>query len=144
MTTIPDSTALDAALLALRPVLGLPEPETAASGTPGAFLHATLRPVLKLQNERLLATVADFLADHHVPYAAAGPTERARLVAELLTRNTKLRYTIIGLVTGLFTTPEQVVYRAHRAELNRRLLELAVRRAQDQTDQIAALLPHHP
>ncbi|GAB3304069.1 hypothetical protein [Hymenobacter tenuis] len=133
-------SAADAALLALRPVITLAQPLDAAD-TVGAFLHHTLRPVLKLQNQLLLATLADFLADHHVPYAGASVTEQQRLVAELLSRNTKLRYTIIGLMVGLFTEEETIFYRANRAELNRRLLELAIRRAQDQTPAIASLLP---
>jgi hypothetical protein len=132
--------AADAALLALRPSVEAVLP-AAPVATVADFLHRTLRPVLKLQNERLLATVADFLHDHHMPFRAASGTEQQRLLTELLGRNTKLRYTIVGLVAGVFTTEELAFYRAHRSELNRRLLELAVRRAQDQTAALAALLP---
>ena len=129
----------DNALLALRPAIAaelLPE----ADGTVGDFLHRTLRPVLKLQNERLLGAVAAFLRDHHVPFAADPPTEQARYLTELLSRNVKLRYTIIGLISGLFTGSETTFYDQHRAELNRRLLELAQRRALDQAAGIATLL----
>lgn len=128
----------DAALLALRPAI--PVTPLDATDTVGSFLHLTLRPVLKLQNKRLLLVVADFVQDHHIPFEGASTAEQQRMVLELLTRNTKLRYTIIGLMTGLFTTPELTFYRAHRAELNRRLLELAVRRVQDQTTEVAQLL----
>lgn len=130
--------APDAALLALRPAV--PATPLDAADTVGSFLHHTLRPVLKLQNQRLLLAVADFVRDHHIPFEGAGPTERQRMVLELLSRNTKLRYTIIGLMTGVFTSAELTFYREHRAELNRRLLELAVRRTQDQTTEVAQLL----
>ncbi|GAB2771982.1 hypothetical protein HNQ93_000698 [Hymenobacter luteus] len=133
-------SASDAALLALRPPVSISLPEDAPADTVGSFLHLTLRPVLKLQNLRLLAAVADFVHDHRIAFVGAGPREQERVVAELLTRNTKLRYTIVGLVTGLFTEAETAFYRLHRAELNRRLLELAVRRAQDQTEALAQLL----
>jgi hypothetical protein len=128
----------DAALLALR--LQLPQVLPASGdATLADFLHHTLRPLLKLQNEVLLAVVADFVRDHHIPLAAASTTEQERLLAELLTRNTKLRYTVIGLVCGLFTAAELAYYRPHRAELNRRLLELASRRVQDQAAAVAEL-----
>lgn len=141
MTEIsPDSSAINAAWLALRPAVAT-SASTEPTDTVGGFLHRTLRPVLKLQNERLLATVADFLYDHHVPFRAASVTEQQRLLAELLTRNTKLRYTLVGLMVGVFTTEELDFYRLHRSELNRRLLELAVRRAQDQTQLLVTLLP---
>src|SRR5687767_11435986 len=119
---LPDSEDRpDASLLTMRP----PVPTAPAEpGTVGAFLHATLRPVLKLQNLVLLALVADFVLDHHIPLAKASDIDQQRLLAELLARNTKLRYTVIGLISGFFTTEEYSFYRQHRSELNRRLLEL--------------------
>lgn len=128
----------DAALLALRPVLAV-APVT-GDATAGDFLHHTLRPLLKLQNEVLLSVVADFVRDHHVPLATVAAADQQRLLTELLTRNVKLRYTVIGLVSGLFTTDELEYYRQHRPELNRRLLELAVRRVQEQAEQVVKLL----
>ena len=130
--------ARDTALLALRPTIAadLPaEPEA----TVGDFQHRILRPVLKLQNELLLRAVAGFLRDHHVPFGTALPELQARHLTDLLGRNVKLRYTIIGLITALFTSAEAAFYDQHRAELNRRLLELAQRRALDQAAAIAGL-----
>ncbi|HEX8350976.1 MAG TPA: hypothetical protein VF598_13515 [Hymenobacter sp.] len=130
---------LSAALLALRPPISAELP-TIPAATVGDFLHRTLRPVLKLQNELLLLLVADFVREHHIPFVVASAAERERLATELLTRNVKLRYTIIGLITALFTSPETSFYRQHRAELNRRLLELALRRVQDQVTAVAELV----
>jgi len=129
-------TDLTTALLALRPAIGAELPET-PTPTVGDFLHRTLRPVLKLQNELLLLVVADFVREHHIPYQEASLHERERLVTELLARNAKLRYTIIGIISGLFTPDETAFYRQHRAELNRRLLELAAQRVKDQVTTIA-------
>jgi hypothetical protein len=122
------------ALLALRPLV--PTETTDADGTVGAFLHATLRPVLKLQNGLLLAVVADFVRDHHI---ILRPTDQHHQLTELLSRNTKLRYTVVGLITGAFTTEEYAYYRQHRSELNRRLLEMALRRVLDQAAAVVAL-----
>lgn len=132
-------TDRDATLLALRPAIAAELPAEAET-TVGDFLHRTLRPVLKLQNEVLLGAVGAFLRDHHVPYSAAPASEQARYLRELLGRNVKLRYTIVGLITGVFTSAEATFYDQHRAELNRRLLELAQRRALDQATAIAGLL----
>ncbi|MDB5235024.1 MAG: hypothetical protein JWR44_2017 [Hymenobacter sp.] len=130
----PTESRSDAALLALRPVLpAVVTTDAEATATVGTFLHGTLRPVLKLQNAPLLAVVADFVLDHHIPLAKASPADQQCLLTELLGRNTKLRYTVIGLITGFFTSEEYAFYRRHRPELNRRLLELAQRRVLDQT-----------
>ena len=138
----PDSSPAirpDAALLALRPVVVTDHPAGNPTGSVGEFLHATLRPVLKLQNSLLLAAVADFVLDHHIPLSKASLADQQRQLNELLTRNTKLRYTVIGLITGCFTQEEYAYYRPQRPELNRRLLELALHRVLDQTEQVVAL-----
>ena len=129
----------DSALLTLRPQVPIEPAPAAELTTVGDFLHATLRPALKLQNPLLLAAVADFVIDHHIPIGPASPVDQQRLLAELLARNTKLRYTVVGLITGLFTTEEYAFYRQHRSELNRRLQELALRRVLDQTQEIVEL-----
>ncbi|TGE27302.1 hypothetical protein [Hymenobacter metallicola] len=131
--------AHDTALLALRPTVGaeLPnEPDASA----GDFLHRTLRPVLKLQNQVLLALVADFVREHHIGFQERSAIEQQRLVAELLGRNVKLRYTIIGSVIGLFTQAEHQFYRQHRSEINRRVLELTTQRVQSQLAELTELL----
>ena len=129
-----ESIRPDAGLLALRPIIATET--TDADGNVGVFLHATLRPVLKLQNELLLAVVADFVRDHHITLR---PTDQHHQLTELLGRNTKLRYTVVGLVTGVFTADEYNFYRQHRPELNRRVLEMAQRRVLDQAERVALL-----
>ncbi len=126
-------------LRALRPAVPTETPPADATSTVGNFLHATLRPVLKLQNALLLAAVADFVRDHHIPLAATAPADQQRLLAELLSRNVKLRYTVVGLVTALFTAEEYAFYRTQRPELNRRLLALAQQRVLDQAATVGAL-----
>ena len=136
---MPDFLRPDDQLRALRPLVPTETPAEAATDTVGDFLHATLRPVLKLQNALLLAAVADFVRDHHIALATADAPTRQRLLTELLGRNTKLRYTIIGLVTALFTAPEYAYYRTQRPELNRRLLALAQQRVLDQAAAVGDL-----
>ena len=130
---VPEFLRPDAAILALRPVV--PTETTDAADTVGAFLHATLRPVLKLQNDLLLAVVADFVRDHHI---ILRPTDQHHQLTELLGRNTKLRYTVVGLITAQLTAAEYAFYRSQLAELNRRLLEMALRRVLDQAGAVAA------
>jgi hypothetical protein len=130
----------DAALLALRPAIAGQPAAIPTPGTVADFQHQVLRPLLKLQHEVLLATVADVAHDYHLPLAAA-PTETTRPLTELLTRNTRLRATIVGLVVGLLTRPELAFYRQHRPELNRRLLDLAEERVLTSIPELLAALP---
>ncbi|GAB2964046.1 hypothetical protein GCM10027048_36690 [Hymenobacter coalescens] len=133
---MPDSTT-DLVLLGLRPAVS-------AAVSPGAsppdqLLHGALRPILKLHNERLLQLVADFARDYRLPLATAAPADQQRLLEDLLRRNARLQHTLTGLVTALFTEGEYALYRAHRAEMNRRLLELTRQRVASQTAAVVAL-----
>lgn len=134
-------TRADAALLALRPAIAGQPAATPTPATVADFQHQVLRPVLKLQHAVLLTTVADFAHDYHLPLATAALTEATRLVTELLTRNTRLRATIAGLVAGLLTSEELAFYRQHRAELNRRLLDLAEQRVLTSLPELLTHLP---
>ena len=141
MSDSPFPSRPEAALLALRPAIAgqpaaIPTPDNVAD-----FQHQVLRPVLKLQHPVLLAVVADFAHDYHLPLATAAPTEATRLLTELLTRNVRLRATLTGLAVGLLTAPELAFYRQHRAELNRRLLDLAQQRVLSSLPELLASLP---
>ena len=132
----PSASRPDAALLALRPAI---EGQPAAIPTPTAvadFQHQVLRPLLKFQHPVLLATVTDFAQEYRLPLATANATEAHRLLTELLSRNARLRATIVGVVTGLLTTEELTFYRQHRNELNRRLLDLAQQRVLTSLDEL--------
>lgn len=120
-------TRPDAALLALRPHVEGQPPAIPTPATVADFQQQVLRPLLKLQHAVLLATVADFALDYRLPLGSPEATLRPALT-ELLARNARLRATLIGLVTGLFTQEELAFYRPHRSELNRRLLDLAEQR----------------
>lgn len=135
---MPDFSALDPALLALRPEVAstlTPEPTAAADD----LLHRALRPILKLHNERLLQLVADFARDYRLPLASAAPADQLRLLDELLRRNQRLQHTAVGLITGLLTAAEYGFYRRHRPEINRRLLELLRQRVATQAGAVVAL-----
>jgi hypothetical protein len=125
---LPPASRPDAALLALRPAIdGQPAPIPTPTAV-ADFQHQVLRPLLKFQHLVLLATVADFAQEYRLPLATADATEAHRLLTELLSRNARLRATIVGVVTGSLTTDELTFYRQHRNELNRRLLDLAQQR----------------
>ena len=125
--TPPAGAAHDAALLALRPAIEGQPPAIPTPATVAHFQHQVLRPLLKLQHAALLATVADFAQEYRLPLLGE-LTEVQQVIGELLTRNVRLRATLTGVVSGLFTQAELAFYRQNRNELNRRLLDLAQQR----------------
>ena len=128
------SGARDAALVAMRPAVPVEPSETDAE----RFLHDTLRPALKLQNDAILALVA-----HHVRALIPGfatfdaPDQTARLAA-MLRKDSRLKRTLVGAVLGVLTAGELAFALRHEAETRRRIVALLAERVASQSDAVAA------
>ena len=124
----------DAALLALRPAVAT---EPAASAME-AFLHGTLRPVLKLQNDALLEVVAADLAKRAPGFAGFDPADQRARLARLMKTDARLKRVVLGLVLGVLTAPERAFALGHEAEVRRRIGALAAERVVSQAGAVAA------
>jgi hypothetical protein len=126
----------DDGLLAMRPTV--PFDAERAVAPVERFLHAVLRPVLKLQNPALLDMVAADLRARDPAFAVADPdAQRARLGA-LLTQNHRLRQVLLGMVLGALTADERRVYLAHESEIRRRVAALLAERLRSQVEDLAS------
>ncbi len=129
-------TDRDAALLALRPTI-LTEP----ADTPvEAFLHRTLRPVLKLQNDALLAVVAADVRKQVPGFAGFDPVDQRARLAARMKQDARLKRIVLGMVLGVLTADERAFALANDAEVRRRVAGLAAERVVSQTDTVAALV----
>ncbi|HEX9953083.1 MAG TPA: hypothetical protein VGB53_15035 [Rubricoccaceae bacterium] len=128
--------ARDAALIALRPLV--PSADPALATTPHeAFLHATLRPVLKLRNDTLLALVADHVRRLVKDFARFAPDDRRERLGALLRADSRLKRTLVGAVLGVLTADELAFVLAHEAEVRRRIVALVAERVAGQADAVA-------
>ena len=115
----------------IRPAITLEkEPATAAE----KFQNETLRPILKMQNELLLAIYRHFLARRKVRLAAKSKQDRLDWIAHSLTKDNRLRGMMLGAVIGHFTTAEWEYYQANEGEMRRRITSLLTQRLQDQVE----------
>ncbi|WP_412062035.1 hypothetical protein [Rubrivirga sp. IMCC45206] len=126
----------DAALLGLRPTISAGPADTPAE----AFLHRTLRPVLKLQNDALLAVVADTVRRQVPGFAAFDPADQRARLAQRMKQDARLGRVVLGLVLGVLTADERAFALANDAEVRRRIAMLAAERVVSQTDAVAALV----
>ncbi|MES2592592.1 MAG: glyoxalase [Bacteroidota bacterium] len=90
------------------------------------FQNVTLRPILKFQNEILLALVNQHL-DQKVTQL---PVEKQ--LEDLIKKNTAFKQQLIGLTIGLFTVEELGFYLQHQQALNKRITQLILKRVGDQ------------
>lgn len=113
--------------------------DTSESNAVETFQHETLRPVLKLLNPNLLALTASYLTKYGTGFAEMDRADQVRKLRNLMTQDSRLKRTAVGMVMGHFTEEEFGFFLAHRDELRRRAIDMLETRVVDQVDKIATI-----
>jgi hypothetical protein len=95
------------------------------------FQNEVLRPILKLQNDLLLAIVRHFLQKRKVKFEILSKQARLDWIAHSLRNDLRMRDLLLGTIIGHFTNEEWQVFQSDEAELTRRITEMMTRRIQD-------------
>jgi hypothetical protein len=103
-----------------------------ASSNNEAFLHESLRPILKLQNALLVNITRHFLKKRKVKWAALNKQQRLEQIQHSIGKDNRLRSLLFGCILGQFTETELTYYLHNEGEINRRISHLLVQRLQDQ------------
>ena len=126
-------TIRDSRLVELRPPLGI---SMEASGALEVFQSKTLRPILKLQNPVLLALVTVYLKKYCPRFSGLSRTDKMVYVRDMLKRDARPKNMLVGMVAGHFTEEEFAYFVEQEPEIRRRLIDLCIKRLQDQIDQL--------
>ena len=104
-----------------------------------AFMHQTLRPILKFQHPLLIKCIR--MAPHfdHLKLKPRKESRNREALKVFLQKNTALRNQLLGLVLGLFTKSEMECYVNHMVALNKRIVEMVVTRFVSQINDIDIL-----
>jgi hypothetical protein len=97
-----------------------------------AFQNHTLRPILKFQNELLLAAYAEHVLKHKGIFYQLTIPKRLEFIKESMQKDALLKHTLSGMVLGLFTQEEFQFYLVHEKELKKRIGDMLIQRLQDQ------------
>jgi hypothetical protein len=112
--------------------------DTSGSNPVETFQHETLRPVLKLLNDNLLQLVRSYLAKYGTGFSEMDRADRVRKLRNLMTQDSRLKRTAVGMVMGQLTEDEFAFYLENRHELRRRIIDLLETRIVDQVDDLAS------
>ena len=105
--------------------------EEAATSVEERFQNTCLRPILKFQNDLLLAVFKSYLALRKGKYYALSKPKRLEYIDHAIRKDLKFKNFLIGIVVGQFTVEEWGIYDAHERELRKRVTGLLVQRIQD-------------
>ncbi|MFK8162687.1 MAG: hypothetical protein AB8H12_09520 [Lewinella sp.] len=116
--------SLDQNRLSLRPQLHL----APAAAPDEKFQNDTLRPIMKLQHDLILAVFEHFLTKRKVKLDQLPVDQRFGKIKEMVTRDHRLRDLLFGLALGQFTSAEMSYYLANDGNVHRRMTNLIVER----------------
>lgn len=121
----------DEQLLNLRPVLGQAQTHDQMSSQE-FFQNNTLRPILKLQNDLILALFRHYIEKHKGVFYEISPERKMDYIESAIHKDMKFRNILKGLVLGQFTLEEYQIYSADSSAINKRILSMIKERLKSQ------------
>lgn len=92
------------------------------------FQNETLRPILKLQHDLLLAHFIHHIERKKIQYAVLDSIQKQTLIHQVFKSDTAYKTELRGLIIGHFTTDELIIYTTMSSAINKRMLTMAEER----------------
>jgi hypothetical protein len=118
-------------LLTLRPDIPIIDHEI-VSNPAEKFQNETLRPILKFQNDLLVAVYRRYIEERKSLLFNLPKHKQAGYIEDSLKKDQGLRNMMLGMIIGLFSEEEYIEYAAEKRELSKRAISMLITRLQDQ------------
>lgn len=105
---------------------------TPAMSADEQFQNKTLRPIIKLQNDLLLAVFRNYVNKHKNVFYTLALEKRMEYIDNAIQKDIKFRNSLKGIVIGLFTVDEYECYIQNSSALNKRMMNLVIDRIKSQ------------
>jgi hypothetical protein len=89
-----------------------------------SFVHQTLRPVLKFQNEVLVRVSVKQVQKFQKDFQKSDLKKQQKSISEILVNDLQLKNTLLGVVIGQFKPFELTFYLEHESDLKKRIFQM--------------------
>lgn len=96
------------------------------------FQNATLRPILKMQNDLFIQVFINYAIKQKNVFFSLTPEKKMLYIENVIQRDIKLRNSLKGMVIALFTLEEYAEYIQISSNLNKRMMNMLVERLKSQ------------
>ena len=96
------------------------------------FQNSTLRPVLKLQNDLIIAVFQSYLNQNKIPFNDFSLDKKMKTIEVAILKDISFQNTLKGIVVGLFTINEFSLYSNNTSGFNKRIRAMLIERLQSQ------------
>lgn len=96
------------------------------------FQNETLRPVIKLQNDLLIAVFKNYVKKYKNVFYDLSLEKKMNYIENAIQKDIKFRNALKGIIIGQFTIEEYELYIQDSSALNKRMMNLVIERLKDQ------------
>ena len=116
-------------IIKIRPVLNLKKSSQITHEE--SFQNDTLRPIIKLQSPVLIETYRNYIIKHKNVFYELSNDKKLDYIENSINKNQKFRNLLKGMIIGLFTIEEYHTYKKNSSSLNKRMMNIILKRLQD-------------
>ena len=92
------------------------------------FQNSILRPAIKFQNDLLIEVFRNYITKHKSVFYDLVLDKRIDYIENAIQKDMKLRNSMKGMIIGLFSVDEYLVYIENSSALNKRMMNLVKER----------------
>jgi hypothetical protein len=96
------------------------------------FQNEVLRPILKLQNDLLIASFINQLIKNKIDFGSYSVRKKSETIENILQKDIKYKNILKGIIIGLFTADEYTQYLKSATSLNKRMMAMLIERLKSQ------------
>jgi hypothetical protein len=96
------------------------------------FQNQILRPILKLQNDIFIAIFKNYIVNSKAHFETFTIDKKLQFIENSIQNDMKFRSLLNGIVIGLFTTDEYLIYSSNSSNLNKRIMTMLIERLKSQ------------
>ncbi|AYN03843.1 glyoxalase [Flavobacterium sp. 140616W15] len=104
----------------------------AQSSADELFQNEVLRPILKLQNDLLVAVFINYVNKNKTDFYSYTVEKKLSVIENAIQKDIKFRNSLKGMVIALFTLDEYQSYIQNSSSLNKRMMNLVIERLKNQ------------
>jgi hypothetical protein len=117
----------DTELIQMRPTIPLSIEDSTPIET---FQNMTLRPILKLQHELLVAVFKHYIIFRKNAFNQVPKKDKPAYIENSIKTDLKFKNRLVGIIIGHFTLEEYAFFQEHETEIVRRTTDLIIQRLQ--------------
>ena len=105
---------------------------SAQSSPDELFQNQTIRPILKLQNDLLIAVFINYVNKNKADFYSYSVEKKIQTIENSIQKDIKFRNSLKGIIIALFTIQEYDTYIQNSSSLNKRMMNLLIDRLKNQ------------